>query len=548
MLYFFKLIALSFLPFVNVSAQDADELSEIALYIEQCKDIQSRFEKDYKTSCFTNYSHFSYSSKVKYNKNLAQNLGNVKIAHFNLLHPGMAKTKFKDFKIVASIINQWDVLAATELLPLMSDDIKHNSMIKIFIDEQVPKEIEKYNLKIKEEKKKKKPTLENVTKYQAAIKKLKSDQLFAKSLFRKPGYLKILDELHKLPQGKSWSLLLTSRGDAAKEKDVQELVGYFYRSNIVKPQTNKFCDLIDINNKDSNSFACIVPMTERWHGKDFRPHISRRPFMASFQSGKFQFTLLAAHVVFTSKEDNADIAKLFFDNKTIPGVNKQNHDRVAEVKASLEFMNILNEKYKMKNLIYTGDFNLEMREKFWPSILTEFPGAQVYISEPTSVSENKLRSNGEPTSGVASNYDHFIFRPEDLSRCLTQDSKLNGGVFSFYTLEGDLPKLIFPYIIREDETIESSEIKDKANIIVRYIESLKGTHQLPYVMNISHKNFMDDLMIPQVDEDKEIIEKLTQEFENRVLDSQLENKTYYKVYSQLISDHLPVHMTCSNSE
>ena len=46
-------------------------------------------------------------------------------------------------------------------------------------------------------------------------------------------------------------------------------------------------------------------------------------------------------------------------------------------------------------------------------------------------------------------------------------------------------------------------------------------------------------------EDKSLTERYTNYFQERVLDTQLEDKTYYSYFTEVLSDHMPIHMTCS---
>ncbi len=47
----------------------------------------------------------------------------------------MSNTRYKDYRKVAQIINEFDVVGVTELLPLISDDLRNNEDVVEFIKE-----------------------------------------------------------------------------------------------------------------------------------------------------------------------------------------------------------------------------------------------------------------------------------------------------------------------------------------------------------------------------------------------------------------------------
>ena len=131
---------------------------------------------------------------------------------------------------------------------------------------------------------------------------VKKDLKKASSLYRAPGYLRILTELQKLRGGKDWALIIAPRGEAAPTSPTVELVGYYYRSNIVKPKENSYCKNTRKHGK-ATPLACIVNMGKEDLGEDKSHVFSRRPFLAEFISGRFSFVLLTSHVIFDSPKD-----------------------------------------------------------------------------------------------------------------------------------------------------------------------------------------------------------------------------------------------------
>jgi hypothetical protein len=180
-----------------------DETPIIQSYRKQCLEVATYMRRNLEIECHYNYHHFNSRVSSNYSKYKAQKNKHVKIAEFNVLHPGMSKTRYKDYRLVAEIINQWDVVAVTELLPLISADLKHNQALVKFIEE-APSLLKKYEMQLEYEQAKPRPKVSEVKSLQLAIKTLTKDMKEADGLYRKPGYLKILEALHQLPNGKKW--------------------------------------------------------------------------------------------------------------------------------------------------------------------------------------------------------------------------------------------------------------------------------------------------------------------------------------------------------
>ena len=135
-----QLILLSSLLCISAFAQIDIQIRED--YQAECNEIKDFVEADYNVACNINYHHYNSSAYRKnYSKTRAKNAGKVRIGGFNVLHPGMSKTRYKDYRRVAELIDEFDVIGVTELLPLIADDLKNNQSVVEFINE-TPKEIE----------------------------------------------------------------------------------------------------------------------------------------------------------------------------------------------------------------------------------------------------------------------------------------------------------------------------------------------------------------------------------------------------------------------
>lgn len=544
-----QLILLSSLLCISAFAQIDIQIRED--YQAECNEIKDFVEADYNVACNINYHHYNSSAYRKnYSKTRAKNAGKVRIGGFNVLHPGMSKTRYKDYRRVAELIDEFDVIGVTELLPLIADDLKNNQSVVEFIKE-TPKEIEE----LKEELNSLKDARQTATntrkqeEIEAKIESLESDLKDARDVYRKPGYLKILDALHERTGNKEWALLLSPRGEAAKKTDVQELVGYYYRTTVVKPKVNQYCRDIRTYGRGT-PFACIPNMGKDMLGENKKDMFSRRPFLAEFISGDFSFVLLASHVIYTSPTDAANMKRILQQSFGVDhydalgiGANKGNYARFAEVKVTLDFMEQLRKRFNQKDVILIGDLNLEHDNQFWDTVLQSMPGAKLYVEDLTTV------STAEKTGGFASAYDHFIFDETETSECIDpRKRKVVANVVNFYEgrVGGNVRRT---YNVRTDRMSGGKYIRDtrKYNRVLGvYVDPLKNGEET--ILTIGRKKIKvdgRDVSVEGIIKDEDTIENYVKKFASRVLDSQLKPSSYYEYFKQVISDHMPITMSCS---
>lgn len=537
MVKFYLLIALSF---SSVFGAD-DESSIRKSYREECLQIIQYADLDYESECFYNYHHFNSNTLSNYS---ASRKSSIKIAEFNVLHPGMSKTRYKDYSKIAAIIRQWDIVSVTELLPLISGDLKHNKRLVKFLKD-AKSDIKSYESKLRS------MNSETIAakELKAKIKSLKADMKRAPSLYILPGYLEILSALHATRGGSKWSLILSPRGEAAKSTDVQEMVGYFYNSQVAKPEVNKYCKTIKTRNH-GDPVACIPVMGREMLGQVKKDMFSRRPFFATFRAGSEIFNLLSSHVVFSSPSDSKSMRYILsrsygvthFDKLGI-GINAGNYARFAEIKVTLDFMKAVERKFKLKNLIYMGDTNLESANQFWEETLKAYPGAQVYVDSKSTISEKLADVSGTPTNGLASDYDHFIFNPDNAKACAPR-GRVTANTYSF--LEGRIANAINEeFLVRTDAFGDYNERK-YINLMETYVYPLdKGEKYFETFGSKKIKVGRKLVPVKGIVKDDERTKKYADGFQERVLNSQLDQSTYYSLYKQLVSDHLPIYLKCN---
>lgn len=475
-----------------------------------------------KTSCYTNYHHYNSNAASFYKDNQSK----VKIGGFNLWHPGSANTAYKDFDLLAKTINKVDVLGAVELLPLVGSDKKNNLFVTNFI-KKAPALIASLKTKIS--------NTTNISVKTKLVKKLNiltQDYKKAPNIFRSTGYLKILFALRKLD--KSWALILSPRGESAKKTGIQELVGFFYRGRIVKPVVNEHCKEFK-NAGDGVPYGCVPNLWKSFMGRDVTKVFSRRPFLSSFKSGKFDFTLVASHVIFGSPSDAASMKKILIPTFGVSsytslgrGFSKKTYARYAEVKTTMEFMNEYRKQYKEQDVIYVGDMNLEASDKRLQEMLLDMPGAKLKITDKTTITVRKYDSKtGKATNGVASSYDHFVYDPRASNECS------GAKKISFYS--GDIRQYVHKnYIVRDRNLNIPSEGKIKIKLALAKYKS-----KLDRLRTISKNKIIQD---------KRNYQRKLDNYKKWVFTDQTDVKNFYRVYKQLMSDHMAIAMSCTTSK
>lgn len=551
---------------LDVRAQKSpeDDAAKISEYQDKCEAIKTLVvNKEYAVDCYSNYSLFGATSRT------GRATGDIKIANYNLLHPGTSKALFKDYSLVAKIMNRYDVVAGLELLGTVGRDEQNNRAVLELImgSADMVSKLRQQKAKLKDELK--------IQEMDVKIVKLINDTRAAYELYRAPGYLRILQELKKLDP--SWSLILSPRGDSALAGSVEELSGFYYRSNNVLPTENPHCAEYAAEGAGT-PYGCFITLTQDFMGKDLAGHFARRPFMASFKAKGKKFTLITSHMVFTysgDEEAEKDLMQKTFGVDSYKnlgvGINSTNFARFAEVKNTLDFMNIYRQKYNDKRIMFMGDTNLVSNNQFWPQVLEAFPGAKLLITEPTTLSPARYMSNGKETNGVANDYDHFILDKSAFAECN------DGEVYNYYK-ENIYKDIESRYVIRK-ETVGLSKKNFNFNIQTYEAEHVLGldsedsqiaedgdippvddpaTIKLEYPLTPAGQSKMDkyvgsfDKYLTSlntvkknevVGDDFQVPERL-EGLKRRVFLRQLTNNYYYRFMQEVLSDHFPVAITC----
>lgn len=485
-----------------ITPQREQELNaEFKVYCEET----ARFvvKNRYTVTCSDEFHH--YNARAAANHYRSVQSSELKIANYNLLHPGSNKNSYKDMALMAQIMNEYDVISVQELIPRLGNDMRHNRDLVELI-------------------------------------RSKSDESLTE-LYRAPGYVIILDELRKIDP--SWALITSPRGEASSPSSVHELVGFYYRASKARPIVTEHCAELNKGIEGRDSFACYPLFRKPFFRDDVADAFSRKPFIASFESGKFDFTLMNAHVIYTSPRDEATmswISQVAFGESDYSrvgvGVTKETYARFAEVRLSLEMLDLLIENYNEQDVIFAADMNLESTVAYWQTLLGDFSNFSLYGEMATSLTPYRYGRGNVETGGFSSNYDHFIMNNRANNGCKRdQDGKVAVERQSYF--EGHVDAWMRKYYVAREETGDAEE---------PYRFSNKGEQLMEQRLK-EHKKWLEDArtivdgeIVPQFED----VERELEIFRRRIFDEQLSDFTYYKFYRELISDHFPISISCQN--
>jgi hypothetical protein len=271
-------------------------------------------------------------------------------------------------------------------------------------------------------------------------------------------------------------------------------------------------------------------------------------------------------VVFTYSGDedaHKDLLQKTFgtnDYKTLgPGINSTNFARYAEVKNTLDFMNKYRTKYNDKKIMFLSDTNLVSDNLFWPEVLKAFPGSELLITDPTTVSPVRYRGDGTETNGEANDYDHYFLDKKEFKTCD------NGEVYNYFNekIYNDIENT---YIIRKEVVGVTTKLRNFQNklfsdddlsgdipapdeqtpIKLDYPLTPKGQSKKDKLVSSFKKNL---LLLKTVKDGKIVfddfqIEERIVGMDRRVFLRQLTNPFYHRFMQELLSDHFPVALTC----
>lgn len=533
--------------------EDRDKIALAKVECENLKVFGNMANTTY--TCGDDYFHFESNTKQKPS---TQAVGTVKISNFNILHPGTSKTLFKDYKFVAKIVNRFDILSANELLATVGSDASFNRSLAKFLNDG-PLLIEKYQKEMASAKTPRQAELK------AKIKKLKEDLALAPSLYKVPGYYKLLKELRALDA--SWSLVLSPRGDSLLLGSVEEYVGFYYRKSRVNLKDNPYCAQ---KKSGTQSSACLITMRGDFGLGDVGATFSRRPMVVSFTTGSMNFTYLSSHLVFNAYGDEqrmSDLLQTAFGTDVFEeiglGINEENYARWVEMTLISKWMNGFKKKFPQEKLLFGGDTNLDPNLGLWDKVLKNYHAIDAVIgnTEKTTISPRRFNSKKEETLGLANSYDHFLYKKSDFPNC--KEPK------SFNFMNNEIAQQIKDkYFVRDDLNLiqeqsqyhsallnnppadgaeEDTDPVDTGDIQLDY----KLTRQNEKKMNLLLDSYQAELEKDFLIRNSELVidqaknaEKL-EAYKVRVFMKQLTNLNFYKVYQEVISDHLPIYMDCT---
>lgn len=470
------------------STAQANETVEPYGPLEDCLEhpyLYSRFD-NVQAVCTPNY--VLYQSKEQTDKTKAIEKANeltkqkIRIGSFNLFHMGDHQAPLKNYDLIAKVMNQWDLVGAQELMPLPGELAQANESLYKWMVSQ--------NGKI--------------------------DVPYSNWQVERPGYLSLLKALRRLDN--SWSLIIQAL--PAGEGATGEMAGFYFRGSAVHLKTWDYCPqkfAYELTSqKAAPNLACLTQIPA-----DQKSLISRTAFAAYFQAGSFDFVGLTAHVRFraaslaSDRQAQADqLCQDFAGTKSCKPA-KDVVGRFYEVRAVASQINQIQSVAHDKDVIYMGDFNLEMNAKtkaYWEAALKPASGFEVLQTSATTlaIGQNKLLSN----------YDHFILSPNETSECAPLSAQ-----FYNYTSTDHL----------DTELLQAINEASKPEAVEKLIA--ERLLELNTLVKVQRKKQVITLT-PLGDDEKA-------DYANRFHRAAARMKTnHLGALMELLSDHLPIAIEC----
>ena len=566
---------------------------------QECSDNKLFLGSDRKLSINCNDMYHLYLSKVSKQKKT----DSVKIAGYNIYKLGSRETKFKSIEINAHLMTQWDVIATTELMPQQGISAFSNRSLNI-LKKDFLKTTSLKGKELKEELLKK--FQENYKKpgYLKLLEKLREiDPDSGWSLILSPYtqsrsfelsgfYFKSsIVKLQRVPYCNLIKDYLKAEGAIQTYKEVADETVYETVKSVLPGKTKYFGCFPKIEKRDAKfmgrlpfmaSFKIgtyeftaltiharyrenpddeaklieIRHMLDTFHYKGRAIPLIRSRLMAKMIKEK-----LGEESLLTDEErQREDVQYVLKDPAITPELLQDRKDhqisdtklvRFYEVYQTARVMKKLTEGND-KNVLMIGDFNLkfDLKERgkvnFWNKITKVFSRSKVYNSSPTSVSEKDK---------LANDYDHFILRPDQNQNCVAEDSEdtdeMNIKPFDFmepssYTnlKFSSWEKLIQPYI-----KPKSSDKKELISLFEKEVEKIsyyKGNtvNTINYAPFSSFKGLFRDCRNDGKKTALDAVSAYIKGYDCSLFHSQNNEEKKWKVFKSLISDHIPLVMTC----
>lgn len=208
--------------------------------------------------------------------------------------------------------------------------------------------------------------------------------------------------------------------------------------------------------------------------------------------------------------------------------------RFNEVSLILNEMEKVSSLEKDKDVLLAGDLNLEDAKDtyYWNFFKGNYKYADVAIGSLTSISD---------TNGLKSAYDHFMYDGNDsVEECLP----LEANVVDFIN-EKNYWKGFYDYFVQSKSEIDKlSKLQYEDISKLSYVNS-KGV--LVAAKDIKVSTGYTSCWDGEVHRPASLADTLKNTYECRMLNQYLEGPQDYRLFTELVSDHLPISMKCSKT-
>ncbi len=208
--------------------------------------------------------------------------------------------------------------------------------------------------------------------------------------------------------------------------------------------------------------------------------------------------------------------------------------RFNEISLVLNEMEKIAVAEKDKDVLLGGDLNLVDAKNtyYWDFFKKNYDYSDVAIGSKTSIGD---------TTGLKSAYDHFMYDGQNsMEECLP----LEATVVDFIN-EKDYWKGFESYFVDSRAEIDKlSKIQKENNLKLNYVDS-KGN--LVSTADINVSSGYTSCWDGEVHKPAPLVDVLKNTFECRMLNQYMAGPQRYRLFTELVSDHLPIGMKCSKT-
>lgn len=208
--------------------------------------------------------------------------------------------------------------------------------------------------------------------------------------------------------------------------------------------------------------------------------------------------------------------------------------RFYEVTLSLAEMEKMAEYERDSDVLLGGDLNLEpdANKEYWDYLSNNYKYSNVGISSPTTISKRR---------GLVRSYDHFLYSSKN---SLEECHPIEANVVDFVNDRSYWDGFEY-YFVKSGRGLE--EVSDMMYEKISNIQYVNRKGVAEYTTDINVARGYRSCWNNQTYKNTPLADEWRNDFECKTLRHYLENDEKYRIYTDIISDHIPISMKCNDA-